>query len=179
MAAGNAEGAFGPVQLLVLSFDGDQFDGSILRELESLGDRDIVRLVDLLFVRKDEQGELEAFQVSDLDVEQAEELGAVAGALIGLGAGGEEGAERGAVAGAVAGSDGHLIDENEAWYVADAIPEGSAAAIVLLEHRWAIGLREATEAARGELLAEEWIHPLDLVAIGLIEKEQVPGGAGD
>ena len=178
MAAANGEGAFGPVQLLVLSFDGDEFDGSILRELESLGERDIVRLVDLLFVRKGEDGALEAIQASDLSIEQAEELGAVAGALIGLGAEGAEGAVAGAELGAEAGADGHLIDESEAWYVADAIPPGSAAAIVLLEHRWAIGLREAAHAAKGELLAEEWIHPLDLVAIGLVSEEQVPGGAG-
>ena len=63
-------------------------------------------------------------------------------------------------------ADGHLIPDEEAWYVADSIPNGSAAAIILLEHLWAIPLRDAIIDAGGFALADEWIHPKDLIAVG-------------
>jgi hypothetical protein len=88
--------------------------------------------------------------------------------LIGFGAEGEEGAEAGAMAGAQAMEDGHLFSETESWYVDDAIPPGTAAAVALLEHRWAIPLRDAIREAGGFHLADAWIHPADRVAIGLL-----------
>ncbi len=116
---------------------------------------------------KDDEGEIAILQASDLSQEEAMEFGAVVGALIGLGADGEEGAEAGALAGAEALEDGHVFDEAQAWYVADAIPNGSSAAIALLEHVWAIPFRDSILRAGGVLLADEWIHPTDLVAAGL------------
>jgi hypothetical protein len=62
-------------------------------------------------------------------------------------------------------------EEQDMWYVADAIPPGKTVAIALLEHRWAIGLRDALQNRGGQLLAEAWIHPLDLVAVGLGDPE--------
>ena len=95
-------------------------------------------------------------------------MGAIAGALIGFGYGEDEDAvEAGAELGAEAMADGHLIPEEEAWYVADAIPNGSAAAIILLEHLWAIPLRDAIVGAGGIALADEWIHASDLIAVGV------------
>jgi uncharacterized membrane protein len=161
---------FGPVQLLVVGFEEGKFEGKILAELRRLREHDIVRLIDLLFVRRGEDGEVEAVEHSDLTQEEAMEFGALAGALLGLGAEGEEGAEAGAVAGATAAADGSVLDE-EVWYLADHIPPGSSAAIALLEHRWAIPLRDAIEAAGGHTLADAWVHPADLVAIGAAVRE--------
>jgi len=62
----------------------------------------------------------------------------------------------------------HVFDEGEVWYAADAIPNGTAAAIALIEHRWAIPLRDTIAGAGGFVLADEWIHPQDLVAVGLM-----------
>jgi hypothetical protein len=112
-------------------------------------------------------------QASQLSEEEAQEFGALVGALIGLGAGGEEGAEEGAEAGAAALEDGHFFDESQAWYVADAIPNNTSAAIALLEHRWAIPLRDAIVRAGGFSLADEWIHAKDLVSIGLLAEHEV------
>jgi uncharacterized membrane protein len=153
--------------MLVIGFEGNNFTGEILPELERLKEHDIVRLVDLLFVMKDDEGEIAILQASDLSQDEAMEFGAVVGALIGLGADGEEGAEAGALAGAEALEDGHVFDLSEAWYVADAIPNGSSAAIALLEHVWAVPFRDSILRAGGVLLADEWIHPADLVAVGL------------
>jgi hypothetical protein len=98
-------------------------------------------------------------------------MGAIAGALIGFGygEGDEDAIEAGAELGAesMAEKGGHAIPEEDAWYVADAIPNGSAAAIVLLEHLWAIPLRDAIVDAGGIALADEWIHASDLIAVGV------------
>ena len=136
-------------------------------------DSDVIRLIDVLAVWKDASGEVEAIQASDLSVEEAEEFGATVGALIGVGLAGEEGAELGAVAGAAAGEDGHVIGEDEMFDIADSIPNGTAAAIALIEHRWAIPLKEAIGRAGGFPLSDVWIHPLDLVAVGLMAAEEL------
>ena len=52
------------------------------------------------------------------------------------------------------------------WDLADAIPEGATAAIALIEHRWAIPLRNKIAAEGGIALADQWIHPADLIAVG-------------
>jgi len=157
----------GPVQMLVVGFEDGKFDGEILAELKRLREHDIIRLVDLLFVAKDEQGEVAAVEHSDLSQQEAMEFGALAGALLGLGAAGEEGAEAGAIAGAEAGADGSVLaDDGDVWYLADAIPPGASAAIALIEHRWAIPLRDAIQTAGGQTVVDTWVHPEDLVAVG-------------
>jgi uncharacterized membrane protein len=162
--------AVGPVQLLVLGFEGTEAHPEIRAELDRLRDSDVVRLVDLLVVRKDADGKITTDQRSDLSKDEATEMGALVGALIGigLGEGDEDVALAGAEAGAAAGADGHLLDEDDMWYVEDAIPPGTTAAIALVEHVWALPLRESIRNARGRLLADAWIHPADLVGIGLI-----------
>jgi len=156
----------GPVQMLVVGFEGPEFKGEILEELTRLKDEDIIRLIDLVVVKKDDEGNVETLHSSDLSGNEALEFGAVAGALIGLGAAGEEGAEVGALAGAEAMEDGQAFDDDQVWYAADAIPNGTAAGIALIEHRWAIPLRDAIVRAGGIPLIDEWIHATDLIAAG-------------
>ena len=158
----------GPVQMLIVGFTGDNFDGSIMKELDRLKEHDIVRLIDLLFVKKNEDGEIEVAQRSDLNAEEAQEFGAIIGALVGLGADGEEGAEYGALAGAAELQDGHVFDDDAVWYLGDAIPDGTAAAVALLEHRWAIPLRDKIAQAGGLTLSDAWVHVADLVAVGAL-----------
>ena len=156
----------GPVQMLVVGFEGPEFKGEILEELTRLKDEDIIRLIDLVVVKKDDEGNVETLHSSDLSGNEALEFGAVAGALIGLGTAGEEGAEVGALAGAEAMEDGQAFDDDQVWYAADAIPNGTAAGIALIEHRWAIPLRDAIVRAGGIPLIDEWIHATDLIAAG-------------
>ena len=167
---------FGPVQVLVVGFTSTEFTGEIMQELKRLKEADIVRLVDMIVVRK-QDGQVETVQASDLSVEEAENFGALVGALIGAGMGEEEGVEAGLIAGAEAGADGHVIDEDQVWYLADAVPEGTTAAVALLEHRWAIPLRDKIIAKDGMVLADAWIHPADLVAIGAMAAEAAGASA--
>jgi len=163
----------GPVQLLVVRFDEPASSGEIIKELQSLRDSNVIRLSDALTVQKGLDGELTAVQRSDLSVAQAQEMGATLGSLLGLGFAGEAGMAAGAMAGAQAGADGHLIDEAEVWDVADAIEPGSAATIALIEHLWAVPLRDAIARAGGVPVSDAWVHPLDLVEVGLMAADEL------
>jgi uncharacterized membrane protein len=159
----------GPVQLLVLGFEHPNFEGEIRKELDRLRDSDLVRVIDALAVSKDANGEVSTLHESQLSGEEQAEFGATVGALIGLGVAGEYGAEAGAEVGeAVVEERGGVFDEEEAWNVLEEIPDDSAAALILLEHRWAAPLRDAIAAAGGYRLAAEFISPLDLVDLGLV-----------
>jgi hypothetical protein len=140
--------AIGPVQLLVVAFDQPDFRGDALAELERLREGDVVRVIDLLVVHKDADGVVERMHRSDVGAD-----GALVSALLGLDAP------------RPAADDG----EDELWSLDEAIPNDSAAAIALVEHRWAIGTRDAIRAAGGVPVADAWIHPADLADAGLVD----------
>src|SRR3954465_7385209 len=165
--------AIGPVQLVVLGFNEPDFHDEIIDELERLRASDTVRVIDALAVYKDPDGEISAMHLSNLSDDEAVELGSKVGALIGLGFDGEEGAEAGALAGAEAAADGiSAFPEEAAWDVLEDIPNGSAAAVLLLEHHWAVGLRDAVARAGGMRVSDGFISPLDLIGIGLVTAEE-------
>jgi uncharacterized membrane protein len=170
--------AIGPVQLVVLGFPHPNFHGDVIAELEKLRKSDTVRVIDAIAVRKDAEGEMEVAHLSNLSPAEAVELGSKIGALIGLGVEGEAGAATGAVAGATAAAQGdlHPLADADTWDVLAEIPNDSAAALLLLEHHWAVPLRDAIARAGGFRLSDGYVSPLDLVAIGLVsaaEAEQL------
>jgi uncharacterized membrane protein len=164
----------GPVQLMVLGFSDPQAHGAIAAELQRLRDNDTVRVADALVVAKSESGETAALEASQLTGDESAEYGAMVGALIGLGAAGPDGMAAGAEAGALAAEyDGfRAFTAQDAADLVDAIPAGTAAALVLLEHRWAIPLRTAVAGAGGYPISDGFIHPRDLVAIGMLDAAQ-------
>ena len=166
--------ATGPVQLIVLGFDRPDFHGEIIAELERLRESDMVRVIDSIAVYKDADGELEVEHLGNLTEQEAIELGSKIGALIGLGVEGEEGMEAGAVLGAEqAAADGiQVFAGAEEWDVLGDIPNNSAAALILLEHHWAVPLRDAIARAGGFRIGDGFISPLDLVEIGLLSAEE-------
>jgi uncharacterized membrane protein len=165
--------AIGPVQLITLGFAQPNFHGEIIAELERLRESDTVRVIDALAVYKDADGDVEVEHLSNLSTDEAIELGSKIGALIGLGIEGEEGMEAGALAGAEATADGvHVFSDEDAWDVLEDIPNDSAAALILLEHHWAVPLRDAIARAGGMRLSDGFISPLDLIEIGLVSAEE-------
>ncbi len=163
----------GPVQLIVVGFNHPEFHGKIISELERLHDEGTVRVIDALAVHKDADGEIEVQHLSNLTKEEAIEVGSVVGALVGLGIAGEEGAEQGAAVGAEAASDGvELFSDEQAWDVIEEIPNDSAAALILLEHHWAVPLRDAIAEAGGYRISDGFVSPLDLVEVGLATAEE-------
>jgi Family of unknown function (DUF6325) len=140
----------GPVQMLVVGFDRSDFSGEVLAELTRLRENDLVRVIDLLVVHKDADGVVRRLDHADL----TDFDGAVVSALIGLDADGD-----------------HPTPEDEFWSLEDVIPNDSAAALALIEHRWAIGTRDAILAAGGVALADAWVHPADLAVAGLVDAQ--------
>ncbi len=165
--------AIGPVQLIVLGFDRPDFHGEIIEELEKLRESDTVRVIDSLAVYKDASGEIEVMHLSNLTNEEAIEVGSEVAALIGLGIEGEEGLQKGAEVGAKAAAEGiDVLPDELAWDVLEEIPDDSAAALLLIEHHWAVPLRDAVARAGGFRTADGFISPLDLVEIGLVTAEE-------
>jgi uncharacterized membrane protein len=167
--------AIGPVQLIVLGFNHPDFHGEIIAELERLRASDTVRVIDSLAVYKDADGGLEVEHLSNLTQDEAIELGSKIGALIGLGIEGEEGIEAGAIAGAeeVEAEGGvNVFTDEEAWDVLADIPNDSAAALILIEHHWAVPLRDAIMRAGGFRISDAFISPLDLVELGLVTSDE-------
>jgi len=161
------------VQLIVLGFNHPNFHGEVIAELERLHENGMVRVIDSLAVYKDADGELEVEHLSNLTEEEAIEVGSKIGALIGLGIAGEEGMEAGAEAGAEQAADeGIDVFGGDEWDVLEDIPNDSAAALILLEHHWAVPLRDAIARAGGFRVSDGFISPLDLVGIGLMTRQE-------
>jgi uncharacterized membrane protein len=165
--------AIGPVQLIVLGFSHPNFHGEVIAELERLHDSGTVRVLDSIAVYKDADGGLEMEHLSNLTQDEAIEVGSKIGALIGLGIDGEEGAEAGALAGAEeAAEEGINVFGGDEWDVLEDIPNDSAAALILLEHHWAVPLRDTVARAGGYRIADGMISPYDLLAIGMASAEE-------
>jgi uncharacterized membrane protein len=165
--------SIGPVQLVVLGFSHPDFKGEILAELTRLRENDAVRVIDALVVYKAADGSIDAEHIGNLTDAETIELDSKVGALIGWGIAGEEGAIAGAEAGMEFAESGrHLLPDEEAWDVLAEIPPDSAAALVLLEHHWAVPLRDAVTRAGGFRISDGFISPLDLVEIGLASAEE-------
>ena len=74
----------GPVEYLIVAFPGNQFRGEIAPALADLVEAGTIRIIDIAFASKDENGDIAAFELSDLDPEVREgleKLGATSGGL--------------------------------------------------------------------------------------------------
>ena len=137
----------GPLQVLVINFEDAKFTGEIQAELVRLDDAGIVKVLDLLFVAKSHSGEVEVLKTSDVH------SGQLSQAVLGM----DEAQASGALG----------DDAADVWSAADAIDPGCAAAIAVLEHRWAIPLHAAIARAGGREAAAEWIDEAQLAGLGV------------
>ena len=131
----------GPLEYLVVGFEGNRFTGQILAELRAAREKGIIRVVDLFAIKKDEQCNVTVLELSDLSGEEAAELGPLAGDIIGL-----------------------FAPEDIEQVAAD-LPNKSAAGLPLFEHTWAIGLKEAIKNAGGVAVAGRFMAPDVLQAL--------------
>jgi uncharacterized membrane protein len=159
---------YGPMQLVVIGFGQSALPLDVVNQLRRLRDDGIVRLVDAVYVSKDEHGDLTEIKATDISEDEAVLLGMLSGALFGYGAAGEEGMELGAELGGMAAAEsGEFgLDSDDIDEIADLIPRGTGAAFLLLEHLWAIGLKESIRNSLGSVIAHGWITPETLVEMG-------------
>jgi uncharacterized membrane protein len=142
----------GPVQVLVVGFDRPAFSGEVMAEFTRLREAGVVRLVDLLLVRRAEDGAIDTLDAPDAE---AGELGRLAAALLGRSEDDDDTV-------AAAETD---PDDVPLWSLADAVPPGSTAAVALIEHVWAEPLMAAIRRAGGTPLDETWLASADLAAL--------------
>ena len=165
----------GPVQLMVVGLHGedDDFNGKVPQALHAAHvlrgahQQEDVRVLDLLLIRKDAHGNIQRLQISELGERERAFAGALAGGLLGLRADSDMTARPGTSYGVltVARQEFGLSEADLREIVRD-IPNGHAAAIVLVEHLWVIRLKEVFEDVGCTLLAEGMLTPRMLGGFG-------------
>ena len=138
----------GPIDYIVVGFDGNNFNGSILAELSKAVDSGVIRVVDLVFIIKDADGNIAMAEIED----QHEELKEVASAIGHVG-------------------DLPLLTEDDVDKLGAAMKNDSSAGVLVIEQLWAKGLKKALIDNGAELIDEGRIHP-DNVAAALEDIEQ-------
>ncbi len=154
----------GPVQIVVIGLGEAGLVAELVPELRRLREPNGVRLIDLVLLHKTDSGRLVKLDVAGCSAAEVAEFGEAAELLVGAGAVAELGLWVGAGAGA--GSGLGAAGSTQAWAVSDAIPPGTTAAVVLLEHRWAIPLRSAVVRAAGYALEDTWVRGVDVITTG-------------
>lgn len=160
--------SIGPLQAFIIAFpDNELLEGRIAAELEALSALGQIRIVDAVFATRDGD-EVTIVSVSELDADERADLRSAAGALIGLGVAGADGAVAGAVLGASAPDDAPTVAEMVGDALADELVDASSALVLIIEHVWATGLRDAVLDAGGLVIARRPIEPAALVAAGAL-----------
>ena len=143
----------------MVGFEGARFEADVLPELEWLSELEVIRLVDLVVAVKSESGELVRMQAPGLNEKVLSRFDGVADLLGGLDGAAADAVDE-AIDPAPSGLRAFLGDEYT-WSVGDVIPVGLMCVVALIEHRWAIPLRDAVQHSGGEGLADAWIDPQD------------------
>ncbi|MSO87228.1 MAG: DUF1269 domain-containing protein [Acidimicrobiia bacterium] len=128
----------GPVQILVVSFPGNEFNGDVVPSVAELLESGLIRLIDLVFLTKDREGNVVALEMSDID----DAVGAAFGAHIDQPSG--------------------LIAEEDIDDLAEDLELESSAVILLFEHVWATRFRDAVVNSGGEIVSSIPI-PLEVI----------------
>jgi len=119
----------GPIDYIVVEFPtgAQNFTGEMARELASLVDRGVIRLLDLMVLAKDDDGGIEAFEIDDLP--EMDEL-------VGL-----------------EGEIAEILAEDDVAHVAAAMENGSTAGVIVWENSWAAPFASAARRSGGQLIA--------------------------
>lgn len=125
----------GPLEYIVVGFEGNRFTGQILPELRAAREKGIIRVIDLLFIKKDENGDITATELRDLGEEEASQLGFSANDLL------------------------NVFEPDDIEAIASQMPDNSSAGLLLFEHTWAIPLKKAILNAGGVAVAGGLVAP--------------------
>ncbi|MGI9614532.1 MAG: hypothetical protein ACR2QO_16600 [Acidimicrobiales bacterium] len=155
----------GPVQFVAFEFDSlDRLRGGIAEKLEEVTALAAVRILDVLFVAKEANGDLIALEAGDLGEEDGDDfLGVVIGELMGFSFVGED--QNGA-SDELGEASAIGVTPDDVRRIGDELAPGSAAALLLIEHRWAAGLRDEILAAGGSMVAQGFLTLEGLTVVG-------------
>ncbi|MBI0583445.1 MAG: hypothetical protein ISF22_04375 [Methanomassiliicoccus sp.] len=141
----------GPVDFLVVRFPENRFTGKIAPEIRKLEDSGIVRVIDLVFIRKDQEGNVESFEISDLGGEDENAFQTFSGKV------------------------GEWLSQEDIESIGSELPDNSSAGAILFENLWAVNLKEAMLDSGGELVAQGRVSP-DLIE--QVRKKNEPSRSG-
>jgi hypothetical protein len=133
-----------PVEVAVLEFPGSRFNGEIVPALAELVDDGIVRILDLVFITKDDEGTVTAIELSELDEDDAAPFDDLDGDVTGV------------------------LSEDDVEIAGDALSPGSSALMIVWEDTWARRLVEAVRGSGGRLVAHDRLDA-DTVSAALAE----------
>jgi hypothetical protein len=125
--------SFGPIELLMIKFPGNRFSGEIARELGELVEAGTIRLIDILFVRKDEFGGLTVLEINDLDDDDYTVFDPIVADISGL------------------------LSEDDIRHLSNALETDSSAGLMVFENAWATHFVDAVANAGGEVILNERI----------------------
>ncbi len=131
----------GPLEYVVIGFEGNRFTGQILSELRAAKEKGIIRVIDALLIRKDANGAITALELSDLSGQEAEAFGPIAGELL------------------------EVFEPDDVQAAASDLPNNSSAGLLLIEQTWAIPLKEAILNAGGVAVAGGLVAPAVVQAL--------------
>jgi len=159
--------SLGSINLLVAQFEGYLLAYPFANELRSLWAGGTIRPGAYIFLRKDAEGKVTAIEGGNLeDAEDLPEVNALLAAIAGLARGGTEEAVTGAaMAAREAGADFGL-SADELARIAEKIPPGHSAVIVLVENLWERQFREVVGRHGGSLISQRWYGPDSLARLG-------------
>jgi len=162
--------ALGPIQFVVFGVRTEEQQKEVVRQLRSASERGNVRLIDLAYIRKSEDGTLQHGRMSGLSEEEQRKFGTVARALVGMGAAMEYTRSGGEIGtGAFVDQDfGESVQEikERIYEAAQDLPPGGACAIALIEHRWLLELKENVQKQGVVILTQGLVRPRSLLMLG-------------
>jgi hypothetical protein len=135
---------YGPIEFVVLKFPGNQFSGEIVPALQELVDTGVVRIIDLLFVLKDGDGNVAVVEVDGLG-------DAVA-----------------AVLSPISQHEDELLSQQDGEHFGALLEPNSSAALLMFENAWATRFVQAVLNANGEVVLNERV-PRDVIDAVLAE----------
>jgi hypothetical protein len=133
---------YGPLEYIALSFEGNQFKGEILPALAELVEQGTVRIVDLAFIYKDQDGAVTIREVEQLDPEHLVVFNPLVSEVSGL------------------------VSAGDLEAIGELLPNNSSAALILYENAWAARFAQAVANANGQVVARETV-PYELVQAAL------------
>jgi len=130
MPAGLDADSVGPVDVAVILFEGNKFNGDVAPALAELNDSGTVRIIDFAFVRKETDGSASVVEAGDAEVAEAFDFH---------------------------GTQFDLLSEEDLIGIADGLEADSSALVIVWENRWAARLGAAVRASRGRLISQDRI----------------------
>ena len=125
----------GPIELMVVEFRGNRFKGEIVPALKDVVEKGLIRIIDLVFVKKDRYGEVSAFEMTDMEDEITELFAPITGDVSGM------------------------LSEDDIAKIGDEIRKSSSVGLLVVEHVWATALRDSILNAKGRLVMDTIISP--------------------